>query len=412
MNVTDESTETPSYNSQPASTIRIAPQFANRLCSRLETAEAMPDGISGLLFGTSQEDVVTVHAFRSLADSEITAIDAGKLTLENAVRELAVNAQRDPGLVGLDRTGWFAFRTVGGLNDSDIAFHNSQFSSPADIALIVRRAEGQLLFEFYARTERGPLTEKQHRWGASRFSATQALLGPVEIAMRARAKKAARAEGKALAVREEAPAPRRTNPYSIFGPAEEPASAPSPRSKPKGRLVTAGELPSLPAVIAQPKRSGVPWLSSAILFLIFAGGTFAFLLARGIPSANSNSFWRALLPDTGLNLRVEGQGDRVLLSWNRRNSVVRSAAGATLHIDDGAQHRDVRLDAAQVENGAVLYRPNSDDVSFRLDVRGQDGSSIAENLRVLDSTHANAQPVDLAAADAPSSQTTVNAPVT
>src|SRR5581483_10772050 len=127
------------------------------------------------------------------------------------------------------------------------------------------------------------------------------------------------------------------------------------------------------------------------------------LFLNGVNSGNSGSIWRTILPDTGLNLRVEGQGDRVLLSWNRRNSVVRSASGAVLHIDDGAQHRDVRLDAAQTANGAVLYRPNSDDVSFRLQVRSQDGKTVAENLRVLDSASHESKPVDLTAGNVPSS---------
>ncbi len=107
------------------------------------------------------------------------------------------------------------------------------------------------------------------------------------------------------------------------------------------------------------------------------------------------SFLRAILPDSGLGLRVQTQGDRVLLSWNRRNSVVRSASQAILHIDDGSQHRDVRLNAGETENGAVLYRPKSDDVTFQLEVRNAQGAAIAESIRVLDG--AGNAPLDVSA---------------
>lgn len=402
MSLTDQRPATPPYNSQLASGIRLAPQFVNRLCSRLETAHVMPDGISGLLFGTLHDDLIVVQAFRSLMDSEIAAIEAGQVTLDDAVRELARAAERDPALAPLDVLGWYAFRPVGGLHEADLAFHSRQFPSMSDVALIVRRADGGfLVFEFYTRAQEGLLTEKNYLWGASRFSPAQAVSGPVEIALRTRAERRALDEPQPEPHQQPEEA-RRWNRFSILQSSEPGRSDASERSKPKRRLITTGELSSVPAVIAPPKRSHVPWFSSAILFAIAAGGTFAFLVFGGVPSASSGSFWRAILPDAGLNLRVEGQGDRVLLSWNRRNSEVRSAAGAILHIDDGNQHRDVHLDAAQVENGAVLYRPNSDDVSFRLAVRGQDGTVAAENLRVLDSARAPAQPVDISASTTPS----------
>lgn len=179
--------------------------------------------------------------------------------------------------------------------------------------------------------------------------------------------------------------------------------------------IRAGDPPALPAVIKPPRR-GVPWISSVIVFAVAAGITFA-LYVQGIASnGGAPGFLRAIFPDTGLGLRVEGQGERVLLSWNRRNALVRSSQGGVLHIDDGPQHRDVRLDPAQIANGSVLYRPGSDDVSFRLEVHGQQGAAIAETMRVLDGAKApplevkNAPPPDVSApasTSAPSTPTTV-----
>jgi len=187
-----------------------------------------------------------------------------------------------------------------------------------------------------------------------------------------------------------------------------------PRASATLQKIYAGDPPALPAVVKPPRRS-VPWLSSVIMFAITAGATYA--LYGFATNGETPRFLRAIFPDTGLGLRVEGQGDRVLLSWNRRNAVVRSSQGGVLHIDDGAQHRDVRLDPAQIANGSVLYRPGSDDVSFRLQVHGQQGASVADTMRVLDGAKApplevKSVPPDLSPsipAAPPPPATTVNA---
>lgn len=358
----------------------------------------MPDGISGLLFGTWQDDLIVVQAFRSLMDSDISAIEAGRLTVDDAVLELARDSERDPGLAALDVIGWYAFRPLGGLHESDIGFHNRQYPSVPEIGLIVRRAEaGSLLFEFYANGQEGILAETDHRWGVSRFSPGEAVSGAVEIFLHARTGESPFEQSDAA--RDERSEAHPKNRLSILQSGAEARTDPNGRSKKNnnGSVITAGELPSVPALLAPPKPARVPWFSSVILFALAASGTFAFFAFRQVPF--SGSFWRALLPDSGLNLRAETEGDHVLLSWNRRNSVVRSASGAILHIFDGSRPRNVHLDAAQVENGAVLYRPNSDDVSFRLEVHGQDGMTITGDLRMLDSRPSNAQPPDLTASN-------------
>jgi TonB family protein len=83
---------------------------------------------------------------------------------------------------------------------------------------------------------------------------------------------------------------------------------------------------------------------------------------------------------------VETQGDRLLLSWNRRNPAVASAASGVLQIFDGTQHREVRLEGGQVADGSVLYKPLSPDVTFRLEVHGAGQSSAMGSMRVLDAT--------------------------
>lgn len=141
----------------------------------------------------------------------------------------------------------------------------------------------------------------------------------------------------------------------------------------------------LPAITKpQPKP---PWISSAVLFVLVATATFLLLYARGVRSGNGivvPRIIRAIFPATGLGLRVEGQGDRLLLSWNRRSPSVSAALDGILEINDGGQQRQIHLSSDQLADGSVLYRPASDDVLFRLQTRGGQGSITVESIRVLD----------------------------
>jgi hypothetical protein len=96
-------------------------------------------------------------------------------------------------------------------------------------------------------------------------------------------------------------------------------------------------------------------------------------------------FLHALIPPPGLGLRVEVQGDRLFVNWDRRSPTVRSALDGTLRIQDGNQRRELYLDAAQVAAGSILYKPASGDITFRLEVQSDQGGRTVESVRVLDS---------------------------
>ncbi len=122
--------------------------------------------------------------------------------------------------------------------------------------------------------------------------------------------------------------------------------------------------------------------------MLAAAGTFIAVAVRErTPDPQELAETAPRLPesDSNLGLRVDSDGDRLSLSWNRRNPLVRSAVGASLVIEDGSQHREVRLDSSQLTNGAVSYKPVSNDVTFRLRVNGKRGSN-ADSMRVLDGT--------------------------
>ncbi len=381
--------------------------------------------MGGLLFGIAGESLVIVQAFRSFsdADSEGAALEGPRLA--QVFERSFIASQTDPEVSALDVIGWYAMRPAGGLHARDIEFHNAHFLSPNDVAIILRRqSDHDVLLELYAKAKTGPLSPDDHRWGALRLATDVPALGPIEVTMRTTSGdeelKSFESLDRALdqgqrksGLRARIPLvlrPKRTP--AEGGLSEPPAAARAPQpsivrersasSHPSrsAHPINAGDPPGLPVLFTSPKARS-PWLSSAILFALFAGATFAFLFIHGLPSGSAMpAFLRAIFPDSGLGLRVQTQGDRVLLSWNRRNSVVRSATEASLHIDDGSKHRDVHLKAAEAENGAVLYRPNSDDVTFRLEVRNQQGAAVAESIRVLDG--ASNTPLDVSAtAEAP-----------
>ncbi len=80
---------------------------------------------------------------------------------------------------------------------------------------------------------------------------------------------------------------------------------------------------------------------------------------------------------------MRNEDDRLRLSWNERNRAVASATDATLQIFDGQLSREIHLDGRQVADGSVLYRPLTNDITFRLEVRGGEGST-SGSVRILD----------------------------
>jgi protein TonB len=168
--------------------------------------------------------------------------------------------------------------------------------------------------------------------------------------------------------------------------------APYDANRATGRPPTP-EITGLPMVIQRKAPvKGIPWLSLALVAILCSGLTFAVYALNGIGTGSSklSQVMRVLFPGTDLELRAEGSGDRLLLTWNRKNPVVASAANAVLSITDGAEHFDRKLDPVQVANGSVLYRPISGDVTFKLTVVGSDQAIAMGSLRVLDATAAPA----------------------
>jgi protein TonB len=145
------------------------------------------------------------------------------------------------------------------------------------------------------------------------------------------------------------------------------------------------EVESEPEPEEPPRRGGklilIAVLSVAALATFFTGFVYPGFLHRGtstaaVPAQHQDS--------SALALRVEHSGGDLLLTWNRDADVVKSATRAVLSITDGDQHQNVQMDLSQLRNGSIMYTPLTPDVSFKMEVTGQDQTKVtSESLRSL-----------------------------
>ena len=91
-------------------------------------------------------------------------------------------------------------------------------------------------------------------------------------------------------------------------------------------------------------------------------GADAFLMRRHPISVPS----RAIPEKIGLRADAEGGGLRV--EWDRASRPIRDADRAVLYIEDGSLRSHVDLTGRQLDRSTVLYWPETDRVSFRLEV--------------------------------------------
>jgi TonB family protein len=124
------------------------------------------------------------------------------------------------------------------------------------------------------------------------------------------------------------------------------------------------------------------WVAPAIIgVLLLVIVVIGFLRRPVPPSAASKA--------DALGLHVEIQGNSLHLVWNHS---VPGATEGVLRIDDGSLHRELVLDATQLDTGSILYRPSSDDVILRLEVRRESAAPLSESLRVLSGIGSGAPP--------------------
>jgi hypothetical protein len=77
-----------------------------------------------------------------------------------------------------------------------------------------------------------------------------------------------------------------------------------------------------------------------------------------------------------IGLHVDADGERMRVQWNRASRPIRNADHAILFIADGAEDSRLELTGRQLDSSSVLYWPESEEATFRLEVyRGSQSSS-------------------------------------
>jgi hypothetical protein len=166
------------------------------------------------------------------------------------------------------------------------------------------------------------------------------------------------------------------------GSGERPARAVAagPEESPPAAFGLAGPEPAAPPDAERGSDGsrlprGWVWLPLIFLFMLL-GGALGYELALTVGARAAAIAGQ----DVSLSLSVKKSGDNLRLSWSRLSPAVRSAQRGLLEIDDGGYTRPVTLDAAQLQNGSLIYRSVSNSVRFRMTVFPQARVSIVETL--------------------------------
>ena len=189
MSVASSSLVSPARGSK-ALMVRLAPYLVEAVCELTRAARDKTHAqteISGLLFGKSEEGVVTVEALKSFKESGPRSDLARRERMEKSYEAASALAKADPEFASYKMLGWFSLRGSGGLINSDVEFHNRYFKDADDIALIVwREGDSQVTAELYA-TADSKLTSEDYRWSSVRLSTElRRVSQPIELVMRLR----------------------------------------------------------------------------------------------------------------------------------------------------------------------------------------------------------------------------------
>jgi len=123
-------------------------------------------------------------------------------------------------------------------------------------------------------------------------------------------------------------------------------------------------------------RTGWIWIPLSFIFLLL-GVILGFNVALNV----GNPLASAMSADPfSLHLTVSPSGDNVHVRWDRTSPAIKASPQGSLIIRDGNNEKVVNLDAAQLQNGSVIYRRATGDLSFRLEVLARDRVRVSESL--------------------------------
>jgi TonB family protein len=436
MSVAEQKPPTSRSPRRIPSTIRLAPSVVNEFCGcagSLEPGLAANMGVAGLLFGTTEQELVSVERCKPFSDAgSFEDVSPKREYLDAALERLLAAAKVDPELASLQLVGWYSAHRIGDiapLCDGEIEFHNRRFRRATDLALILKpQPHTGLSIEVYSRSSlRTSLSRQDFRSGSLRFDVEVCPVEPIEVTMRStvdddyylkvfqvldsldraeRKENWKRIAPKWLRSRANGDVntatggpshpllPAMTATPSMLGlePSRSTGNSPPVYSAASAESTTPTS-PLFnnsisPRALVRPRagRIKLPWIA-AVVFLLAAGVIFAFY--SRIPSAllPGSAPGRAVTASPPLGVEVVRHERSLLVRWNPRSPAVQSATQAILHVDDGSQHRTIHLDPSELTNGSVMYTPSSNFVTFRLEVLDNKGLTISESLGVGDGSN-------------------------
>ncbi len=425
MSVVDQSSSAAASRRMPF-TVKLSPQLVNGLVNRQLPFSTSSGEVSGLLYGLAEGGSVVVQAFRPFQDGKTVSGFRDRTEQNQILQQHLTLFSKEAETAALQLVGWYTLRLEGGLTGGDLTYHNWFFPRPNDLALIVRPdGASDVMLELFCRATTGVLSEDARRVGLARLSPA-AVEQPVEVVLGANiqdvffmrayedeSEDSEEPEGNwkdqwlersrhALSWLRRPSKPPRQQPLPSMavtaqsrGSVGRDAGGSLLQSSATGVQTISTLVPPIaaasPSLVSAPlpslaARTRPPWIAAALVFIAASAVSFGglYYLRTTDRSESWLRFLRSAPPPSALGLRLEAQGDRLLLSWNRQDVLVRHASNGFLEIVDGRLRRQIVLDASQVANGSILYHPTSDDVSFQLEVRGADGRHEAESMRVLE----------------------------
>jgi hypothetical protein len=84
-----------------------------------------------------------------------------------------------------------------------------------------------------------------------------------------------------------------------------------------------------------------------------------------------------------LKLRAWMGAEQMEISWDHDSAAIKEAEHATLEILDGEVTESVPFESRQLQDGVLVYRPHTNDVSVRMEVEGRAGQRITESVRAV-----------------------------
>ena len=127
----------------------------------------------------------------------------------------------------------------------------------------------------------------------------------------------------------------------------------------------------LPSVLLDSPRFAMPW-------------TFHVAAPWTLHLAAPWTFHRAAPSDESpLGLKVTSKPQQVEVIWNHGSKAIQQAEKGIMRISDGDLTEAVPMDASQLQDGAIVYRRLTNDVSVRMEVNERDGRQVSESVRVV-----------------------------